>query len=113
MKELFLAVTASLLLSAPALAGGMDNAIGNTVRVVTPETSWDAHFMVDGSFTDTRGVAGTWTFDSQLCLQIMTENGNQNVCGPWNETAAAGDSWNTTGWSDDGSEITLSIIAPN
>ena len=111
MKRFILAVSAAALIAAPAFAAGMDNAIGNTVHVVAGENSWDTHFMADGSFTDTLGRTGTWSFDTQLCLHIMTEEGTQDACGPWNETATAGDSWNTAGWSEEGSEITVSIVA--
>lgn len=111
MKKFILAASAAVLVAAPALAGGMDNAVGNTVHVVSGENAWDTHFMADGSFTDTLGRTGTWSFDAQLCLNMMSEEGPVDVCGPWNEAAAAGDSWSTAGWSDDGTEIAISIVA--
>ena len=111
MKHLLVAGMACALMASPALAEGMSNAVGHAVRVTSGEQSFDAWFNADGSYSDSRGVAGTWTYDSQLCIQAMTENGTSENCGPWNEALAAGESWVTNGWSDDGSALTVQIIA--
>ncbi|MDG1418590.1 MAG: hypothetical protein P8J78_06700 [Maricaulis sp.] len=111
MKTFILAASAAVLFAAPTFADGLDNAMGNTVHVVAGENAWDTHFLADGTFTDTLGRSGTWTFDTQLCMNIVTAEGAQDVCGPWNESAAAGDTWNTAGWSAEGTEITVSIVA--
>lgn len=112
MKTLMMAAIALLTLSGAALAdGGMSNAFGNVVRVTGGDSSFDATFTADGSYTDTRGVAGTWTLGEQLCIHVQTEDGAQDSCGSWNPDLTVGGSWSTDGWSDDGSVITVEIIA--
>lgn len=110
MKHLLLAGLAFTLLASPALAEGMSNAIGHAVRVTDGGQSFDAWFNADGSYSDTRGVTGTWTYQGQLCIQVTTENGSSENCGPWNESLAAGESWVTNGWSDDGRSLTVQIV---
>lgn len=110
MKKLVLAALAAAALTAPVLADGMSNAIGNTVRVSLGEQYFDATFNADGSYSDSRGIAGSWTYDGQLCITVNTEEGAVTNCGPWNEDLAVGGSWSTSGWSDDGSEVTVQII---
>ena len=92
------------------MAEGLSNAVGHTVRVTAGEQSFDAWFNADGSYSDSRGIAGTWTYESQLCIHVMTETGPNENCGPWNETLAPGESWVTDGWSADGTAITVQII---
>jgi len=111
MKYLLLAGLACTLLASPALAEGMSNAYGHSVRVSAGEQSFDAWFQADGSYSDSRGITGTWTYQDQLCIQTMTQNGPNESCGPWNESLAAGESWVTNGWSEDGSALTVQIIA--
>ncbi len=111
MKHLIVAGLAAVSLAAPALAEGMENAFGNAVRVSMGEQSFDAWFHADGSYTDSRGIAGTWTYEGQLCIHVVTENGTDENCGPWNEGLAPGESWVTDGWSSDGSQLTVQIIA--
>lgn len=111
MKYLIVAGLAAASLAAPALADGMGNAFGNTVRVSAGDQSFDAWFQADGSYSDTRGIAGTWTFEEQLCIQVVTENGADENCGPWNESLAPGESWVTDGWSADGTQVTVQLIA--
>jgi hypothetical protein len=110
MKRILCAAFALTMMASPVLADGMDNALGHTVTVTTPDGSWDTTFHDDGTFDDTRGVTGTWTFDGELCITAPNGEGEQSQCGPWNESANAGDSWATHGWSSDGStEITIAI----
>ena len=112
MKQYFVAATAMLFGMAPAaLADGMDNAVGHTVRVTFGEEGFDAWFGDDGSYSDSRGIAGSWTHDGQLCIHVETEQGPSSECGPWNSDLSAGETWSTTGWSPDGSSITIEIIA--
>ncbi|WP_297737048.1 hypothetical protein [uncultured Maricaulis sp.] len=111
MKYLIVAGLAAASLTAPALADGMENAFGHAVRVTMGEQSFDAWFQADGSYSDSRGISGTWTYDSQLCIQVMTENGADENCGPWNEGLAPGERWVTDGWSADGSPLTIQLIA--
>ena len=113
MKKLVLAAALVAGLSAPVLAGGMDNAIGNTVRVSAGSESFDAWFYDDGRYADSRGISGSWSYEGQLCIHVATEEGTQSNCGPWNEGLAPGDSWSTDGWSSDGAAITVQIIAAN
>lgn len=112
MKTLMMAGSALLALSAAAWADGdMGNAVGQIVRVTGGESSFDATFAEGGAYSDTRGVAGSWSLDEQLCISIETEAGTQENCGPWNPDLAAGGSWSTAGWSDDGGMITVEILA--
>ncbi len=98
-------------LTPAALADGMENTFGHTVRVMFGEEGFDAWFAEDGSYTDSRGIAGTWTLDGELCIHVQTEQGENSSCGPWNPDLSAGESWSTTGWSQDGSAITVQILA--
>ncbi|WP_291843219.1 hypothetical protein [Maricaulis sp.] len=111
MKHLIAAGLAAAMLAAPALADGMSNAMGHAVRVIAGEQSFDAWFQADGTYSDSRGIAGTWTFEDQLCIQVTTQAGPDENCGPWNESLAPGESWVTDGWSADGAAITVQIVA--
>ena len=111
MKHYLVAASTMMLVLTPAaLADGMDNAVGHTVRVSLGEEGFDAWFGEDGSYSDSRGASGSWSLDSELCIHIETEQGSVSQCGPWNSDLAVGDSWTTTGWSDDGSAITIQIV---
>ncbi|WP_421790721.1 hypothetical protein [Hyphobacterium sp.] len=114
MKTYILAAAAfGLAASGAAFADGMDNAMGNTVRIIVNDAGqgFDVFFETDGSYSDSLGRSGaTWAFDEQLCVTPPAESGGDTTCGPWNEDLAAGGSWETTGWSQDGSSITISIL---
>ncbi|WP_203293055.1 hypothetical protein [Maricaulis parjimensis] len=110
MKHLVLTGSLLLALSSPVWADGMDNAVGHTVRVTVGDQYFDAWFAEDGSYSDSRGIAGTWSHDGELCIHVQTEQGPSSECGPWNSDLAAGESWSTTGWSPDGSSVTVEII---
>lgn len=112
MKTLMMAGATLLALSSMAWADdGMTNAVGHIVRVTGGDASFDATFAADGTYSDTRGATGSWSMDGQLCISVQTEAGTQENCGPWNPDLAIGESWTTNGWSDDGSMITVEIIA--
>lgn len=110
MKHLVGAAIAVVFLAAPVVADGMSNAIGHTVRVSAGENSFDATFDADGSYSDTRGITGDWSFDGQLCITVQTEEGANTQCGPWNEGLGVGETWSTDGWSSDGTAVTVEII---
>ncbi|MAL11105.1 MAG: hypothetical protein CMF74_15740 [Maricaulis sp.] len=121
MKKFLIATAIAGLMAAPAFADGMDNATGNTVRVIIDEAGhgFDAYFDADGSYSDSLGRTGaTWSLSDsgELCVNppegMMQEDGTpiEPDCGPWNSDLAVGDSWETDGWSDDGSTLTVSII---
>lgn len=114
MKTYLLAAAAlGLAASGTAYADGMDNAIGNTVRIIVNDAGegFDVYFDADGSYSDSLGRTGaTWTFDEQLCVIPPAEAGGEGSCGPWNEDLAVGASWETSGWSQDGTSITISIL---
>lgn len=121
MKRLLLATALAGLMAAPALADGMDNAVGNTVRVTLDDAGngFDAYFDADGSYSDSLGRTGaTWSYaGDELCINPPegATNGDgspaQSNCGPWNPDLAVGGSWETAGWSDDGTTmITVSIL---
>ena len=102
-----------LMTSGAALADGMDNAVGNTVRIIVNDAGegFDVYFDAGGAYSDSMGRAGaTWSFDGQLCIVPPAESGADSNCGPWNEELAVGESWETNGWSGDGSMITISIL---
>lgn len=120
MKRFLIATAIAGLMAAPAFADGMDNAAGNTVRVIIDDAGhgFDVFFDADGSYSDSLGRSGaSWSVaDGELCINppegAMSEDGTpaQSNCGPWNSDLAVGGSWQTDGWSDDGSMITISII---
>ncbi|WP_417493734.1 hypothetical protein [Maricaulis sp.] len=112
MKTLMMAGATLLALSAVAWADdGMANAVGQIVRVTGGDASFDATFAADGAYSDTRGATGSWSLGEQLCISVQTETGTQENCGPWNPDLTVGESWTTSGWGDDGSTITVEIIA--
>ncbi|MEN0653641.1 MULTISPECIES: hypothetical protein [Hyphobacterium] len=118
MKRLLIATALAGLMAGPALADGMDNAVGNTVRVIIDDAGngFDAYFDADGAYSDSLGRSGaSWTVSgSELCLNppegAMNEDGTPATasCGPWNPDLAVGDSWQTDGWGD--GMITISIL---
>ena len=115
MKTILTGLMAVGLLAAPALADGMDNAVGNTVRITVNDEGqgFDAYFDADGAYSDSLGRTGaTWAWaDGQLCLTPPAESGETDAnCGPWDGTLAVGGSTTSTEWSDDGSEITITIL---
>ncbi|WP_417477522.1 hypothetical protein [Maricaulis sp.] len=112
MKTMMMAATALLALTGATFADGdMSNAYGHTVRVTGGDASFDATFSEDGSYSDSRGVSGSWSLGEQLCISAATESGVQESCGPWNPDLAVGGSWTTEGWAPDGAMITVEILA--
>ena len=112
MKRIMISAALLFAVAAPALAeGDMANAVGNVVRVTAGDQTFDASFAADGSYSDTRGVAGSWALGEQLCITVQTEEGAQENCGPWNGDLQVGSTWTTPGWSSDGTDITVEIIA--
>jgi hypothetical protein len=114
MKKLILATAAAgLMLSGAAFATDFKGA-GNTVRVIVNDAGegFDVYFDADGSYADSRGMAGaTWTYDgAQLCVVPPAEAEAPSTCGPWDATLDVGGSWQTDGWSQDGNMITISIL---
>lgn len=89
---------------------GMGNAFGHIVRVRVEETQFDALFAADGVYADSRGVAGRWCYDGQLCITVNTRQGPSTNCGPWNPDLVAGDVWQTGGWSDDDRIVRIELI---
>ncbi|MFS2317302.1 hypothetical protein RMQ97_05110 [Maricaulis sp. D1M11] len=89
---------------------GMDNAFGHIVRVHVEDTQFDALFSADGGYADSRGVAGRWRYDGQLCITVNTRQGPSTNCGPWNPDLVAGDVWQTGGWSDDDRIVRIELI---
>ena len=118
MKRLLIATALAGLMAGPALADGMDNAVGNTVRVIVNDAGngFDAYFDADGAYSDSLGRSGGgWTATgNELCINppdgAMNEDGSpaQSNCGPWNPDLAVGDSWQTDGWGD--GTITITIL---
>lgn len=112
-KWVMTAAALGLLTTGAAFADGMDNAIGNTVRIIVNDDGegFDVFFDAGGAYSDSLGRSGaTWEFNGQLCITPPADSGGETSCGPWNESAAAGDSWETDGWSQDGTTITISIL---
>ncbi|WP_339747801.1 hypothetical protein [uncultured Maricaulis sp.] len=112
IKSMTVAAAALLALSGAAFADGdMSNTYGHIVRVTGPDSSFDATFVEGGAYSDTRGITGSWSVGEQLCITVQAETGPQENCGPWNSALQPGESWSTTGWTDDGTAITVEIIA--
>ena len=115
MKRMFLAAAAASIMAAPALADGFDNAVGNTVRIIVTEEGhgMDYYFDADGAASNSLGQSGaTWTYGEELCLVLPAEAEQPDVCGPWNEDLAVdGDAWMTSAWSQNGNEISISILS--
>jgi opacity protein-like surface antigen len=114
MKKFILTAAAlGLMTSGAAFADGMDNAVGNTVRIIVNDAGegFDVYFDAGGVYSDSLGRTGaTWAFDEQLCITPPPDAGAETSCGPWNEDLDTGGSWQTDGWSDDGTMITISIL---
>lgn len=119
MKRLLIATALAGLMAGPALADGMDNAVGNTVRVIVNDAGngFDAFFDADGNYSDSMGQSATWTASGdEMCLTppegATNPDGSpaQPDCGPWNPDLAVGGSWQTDGWSQDGTMITVTIL---
>tara|TARA_R110002095_G_scaffold46246_1_gene41462 strand:+ start:748 stop:1092 length:345 start_codon:yes stop_codon:yes gene_type:complete len=112
MKTMMIAATALMALTGAAFADGdMTNTYGNIVRVSGIDSGFEATFAEDGSYSDSRGITGTWTLGEQLCITVYVESGPQENCGPWNSDLAVGGSWTTTGWAPEGRTITIEIVA--
>jgi len=116
MKLILTSIAAVGLLAAPAFADGMDNAVGNTVRIVVNDAGegFDAYFDAGGAYSDSLGRSGaTWAWaDNQLCLTPPAEAGDEAEanCGPWDGSLAVGGSMTTTEWSQDETSLTISIL---
>ncbi|WP_421787703.1 hypothetical protein [Hyphobacterium sp.] len=99
--------------SGAAYADGMDNAVGNTVRILLNDAGegFDVYFDANGTYSDSLGRTGaTWAYDEQLCITPPADAGAETNCGPWNEDLAVGGSWQTDAWSDDAQMITITIL---
>ena len=84
---------------------------GHTYAVTTADESWETTFADDGTFTDTRGLTGTWTYaDGELCLTMSTAEGDAQICNTFNALEVGGSS-TSTGWTDDGSALTITRTA--
>jgi hypothetical protein len=114
MKKFVLtAAIFGLMTSGAALADGMTNAVGNTVRIVVNDAGegFDVYFDEGGAYSDSLGRTGaTWSIGEQLCITPPADVGGDANCGPWNEELAVGGSWQTNGWSQDGTMITITIL---
>ena len=84
MKRLLIATALAGLMAGPALADGLDNAVGNTVRVIVNDAGngFDAYFDADGAYSDSLGRSGGgWTATgNELCINppdgAMNEDGS-------------------------------------
>jgi len=115
MKKLVLtAAIFGLMTSGAALADGLDNAVGHTVRVIVNDAGegFDVYFDAAGAFSDSLGRSGTWEYGEELCIMPPEEAGPdaEPACGPWDESLSAGGEWQTGEWSDDDTVITFTIL---
>ncbi|MEE2526428.1 hypothetical protein V0U79_08620 [Hyphobacterium sp. HN65] len=113
MKNLVLTTAAlALLASGSAFADGLDNAVGNTVRIMIGDTGqgFDAYFDADGTFSDSLGRSGGWEYGTELCVIPPAETEAPPACGPWNEDLAPGGEWQTDAWAENGTMLTFTIL---
>ena len=91
--------------ASPALAGPLDYAFGNTVRIENADGVTDYYLNEDGTFSTGAGDSGTWIVDG---AQICTMVGEATDCGPYQADRKVGDSW--TDAQEDGSVVTVTVI---
>jgi hypothetical protein len=111
MKKAILSTVALLALVASNTASWADGPgfAGNTIHSVTPGfgTLWFS-MGADHTFTRSDGVSGTWDFDgSTLCYHA---EGQDDLCGLFDGSKNAGDSWSEVAWDGNG-DGNLSISA--
>ncbi len=98
-------IIAVLLLSGGLLAGSAfaqsAGFIGNTIVAETPGLgSMSFAVAEDGTFTGADGSSGTWTLEGdQLCFIV---EGQDDLCGVFDVTKQAGDSWEEVSWDGNG-----------
>ncbi len=98
-------IIAVLLLSGGFLAGSAlaqsAGFIGNTIISETPGFGALSFAVAeDGTFTRSDGLSGTWTLEGdQLCFFV---EGQDDLCGPFDVTKQAGDSWEEVAWDGNG-----------
>ncbi|MGE0045255.1 MAG: hypothetical protein AB7J28_03665 [Hyphomonadaceae bacterium] len=100
MKKLIIAAAiAAASVAGAAYAGTIENAVGNTITVTTPDGAQVRyHFEADGTFTahmaDNSTVSGTWANqDENVCL---TPEGGSAQCYPAGDYNV-GDTWTLPG----------------
>ncbi len=81
------------LFSTAAIAGAMENIIGNTLVVSGANGTMRVTMAADGTYTSDSGISGTWTAENgELCTTRSTGESN---CVPLPEDAAVGSSWDS------------------
>ncbi len=105
-KMAFLLLSGALITSSAVLAQSA-GFIGNTIVSETPGLGALSFAVAeDGTYTRSDGISGAWKLDGDtLCFYA---DGQDDLCGPFDLSKQAGDSWEEEAW--DGSGIaTLSI----
>jgi hypothetical protein len=93
--------------AAQAQTAGPDVLYGNTLHVQKAVLALDFYYDADGTFTNSAGLHGTWTYESdQLC--VTYETGGAGACMAFEANHAIGESWSQT--DTDGDVVTLSIL---
>jgi hypothetical protein len=99
---------ASAALSFAAFDSGISGLVDNAIQVDTAAGSYVTYFNLDGSYTTTVGITGTWRIEGdQLCIERSTGEGG---CQPLQAELELGDTWTGTN-SATGETVTYTIIA--
>lgn len=112
LKNFLAAFAVAALIATPALAGELDSAFGNTVRVTLGNGAVvQYHYDADNTYTmiapDGSQVHGAWALrGGQLC---STPTGGAESCVPVQAGRNVGDTWTQT--DTDGATVTIAIVA--
>lgn len=85
----------------------MDALVENALQIEIGGSVTTGHFSADGSYSDSAGESGSWSWDSgQLCLFLGDD---VTRCSALPDNKALGDSWSIE--TPDGTPVTLTIVA--
>jgi hypothetical protein len=99
---------ATAALSFASFDSGVSGLIDNAIQVDTAAGSYITYFNLDGTYTTTVGITGTWHIEGdQLCIQRSTGEGG---CQPLQANLALGDTWTGTN-SATNETVTYTIVA--
>lgn len=111
MRNVMIAL-ALCLAPTTALAGTIENSVGNTVIIRTADGAHiELRARADGTYTrrlpDGTSIAGTWSNDAGRFCETPT--GGAQACADVVDGKNVGDTWTVSG--SDGATVTISIVA--